>query len=95
MAARVPFLQGPELTGTLGCLRRLFVDATCYLATVPSYVGGPLAFGWATDKAGTRLLPLDLLRARFRDAAIETAYYTPEVHLAAFALPPYIAKLIP
>ncbi len=91
----VPFLQGPELTGTLGCLRRLFVDATCYLATVPSYVGGPLAFGWATDKAGTRLVPLDLLRARFRDAAIETAYYTPEVHLAAFALPPYIAKLIP
>ncbi len=90
----VPFLQGAELTGTLACFRRHFADATCYLATVPSYFGGPMAFGWASDDPAPRRIPLDTLRARFSAAAIETGYYTPEVHLGAFALPPYIAKLI-
>ena len=90
----VPFLQGAELTGTLACFRRHFADATCYLATVPSYFGGPMAFGWASDDPAPRRVGLDTLRARFAAAAIETAYYTPEVHLGAFALPPYIAKLI-
>jgi len=90
----VPFLQGAELTGTLACFRRHFADATCYLATVPTYFGGPMAFGWASDDPAPRRVPLDTLRARFAAAAIETGYYTPEVHLGAFALPPYIAKLI-
>ncbi len=90
----VPFLQGPELTGTLACFRRHFADATCYLATVPSYFGGPMAFGWASDDPAPRRVALDTLQARFAAAAIETGYYTPEVHLGAFALPPYIAKLI-
>ena len=90
----VPFLQGAELTGTLACFRRHFADATCYLATVPTYFGGPMAFGWASDDPAPRRVALDPLRARFSAAAIETGYYTPEVHLGAFALPPYIAKLI-
>ena len=90
----VPFLQGAELTGTLACFRRHFADATCYLATVPTYFGGPMAFGWASDDPAPRRVALDTLQARFAAAAIETGYYTPEVHLSAFALPPYIARLI-
>ena len=90
----VPFLQGAELTGTLACFRRHFADAGCYLATVPTYFGGPMAFGWASDDPAPRRVALDTLQARFAAAAIETGYYTPEVHLGAFALPPYIAKLI-
>jgi spermidine synthase len=35
----VPFLQGAELSGTMACLRPLFADVSCYLATVPTYVG--------------------------------------------------------
>jgi spermidine synthase len=90
----VPFLQGGELTGTLTALRPLFADAACYLATVPTYVGGPMAFGWASDDSGLRQVDLETLRKRWAEAGIETRYYTPEVHLAAFALPPYIAELI-
>ncbi|HSG91523.1 MAG TPA: polyamine aminopropyltransferase, partial [Pseudomonadales bacterium] len=90
----VPFLQARELAGTLAALRRIFADATCYLATVPTYVGGPMAFGWGTDDAGLRRTAIDVLRARFREAGIKTRYYTPEVHQAAFALPGYIAELI-
>jgi spermidine synthase len=89
----VPFLQGEELSATMACLRPLFADATCYLATVPSYVGGPMAFGWASDDAALRRVPVGVLGERLREAGLETRYYTPEVHLAAFALPRYIAEL--
>ena len=90
----VPFLQGGELTNTMRAFRALFTDATCYLATVPTYAGGPMAFGWGTDGAA-RGVTLETLRQRFAAAGIETDYYTPEVHLGAFALPPYVARLIP
>jgi len=90
----VPFLQASELTATMACLRGLFADATCYLATVPTYAGGPMAFGWASDESGLRTTPIETLRARFQAAAIETRYYTPEAHQGAFALPGYVAKLL-
>ncbi len=90
----VPFLQADELRQTLGFFRALFADATCYLATVPTYAGGPMAFGWASDDASLRKVPLETLQARFSAAAIDTRYYTPAVHKGAFALPPYIAELI-
>lgn len=89
----VPFLQGSELTGTMQAFRRLFADATCYLATVPTYAGGPMAFGWGTD-GSARATDLAALTARFAETAITTDYYTPEVHLGAFALPPYVSRLI-
>jgi spermidine synthase len=90
----VPFLQGEELTNTMRAFRALFSDATCYLATIPTYAGGPMAFGWGTDGAA-RATPPDVLQGRFDAAGIATDYYTPEVHKAAFALPGYVARLIP
>ncbi|WP_119167612.1 polyamine aminopropyltransferase [Algihabitans albus] len=90
----VPFLQPEELKQTLGFFRRLFADTTCYLATVPTYAGGPMAFGWATDDASLRKVPLETLQARFSAAGIDTRYYTPAVHLGALALPPYVAELV-
>lgn len=90
----VPFVQGDELSATLACLRPLFADATCYLAAVPTYVGGAMAFGWASDDLSLRQGSLEDLRARVEKAQITTRYYSPEVHLAAFAVPPYIAALM-
>ncbi|MGP1356130.1 polyamine aminopropyltransferase [Roseicyclus sp.] len=90
----VPFLQGGELTDTMRAFRALFSDATCYLATIPTYAGGPMALGWGTDGAA-RETDLATLKARFAASGIATDYYTPEVHQGAFALPPYVARLIP
>jgi spermidine synthase len=90
----VPFLQAAELRGTMGILRTLFADATCYLATVPTYAGGPMAFGWASDNAALREVPQDVLEQRFTAARIATGYYNPAVHRGAFALPGYVAELI-
>ncbi len=90
----VPFMQGDELTNTLRAFKALFADWTCYLATIPTYAGGPMAFGWGTDGDARQVSP-ETLQARFDAAGIETDYYTPEVHLGAFALPGYVKKLLP
>ena len=89
----VPFLQGDELKGTMRAFRALYRDATCYLATIPTYAGGPMAFGWGTDGAA-RQVELTVLETRFAAAGIATRYYTPEVHQAAFALPGYVKVLV-
>ncbi|MGH1413395.1 MAG: polyamine aminopropyltransferase [Pelagimonas sp.] len=90
----VPFMQGDELTNTMRAFQALFSDATCYLATVPTYAGGPMAFGWGTDSAA-RQVPLETLQARFSESGLAPDYYTPQVHQGAFALPGYVLKLIP
>jgi spermidine synthase len=90
----VPFMQGGELRGTVRLLRPLFADVGCYLAAVPTYVGGFMALGWASDNAALRAVAPDVLARRFAKAAIETRYYTPAAHRGAFALPKYVADLI-
>ncbi|MHC0052816.1 polyamine aminopropyltransferase [Actibacterium sp. D379-3] len=90
----VPFLQGDELTNTLRAFKALFTDWGCYMATIPTYAGGPMAFGWGTD-GGAGAVDVATLQARFAEAGFATGYYTPEVHKAAFALPAYVKKLLP
>jgi spermidine synthase len=72
----------------------LFADATCYLAAVPTYVGGFMAFGWGTDDPALRQVSPTTLEARFAAAAIATRYYTPDVHRASFALPRFILEIV-
>ncbi|GGD33261.1 polyamine aminopropyltransferase [Sinisalibacter lacisalsi] len=90
----VPFLQGAELTNTMRAFKALFPDWTCYLATIPSYAGGPMAMGWGSAGTARQTAP-EVLRARFEAAGLDTGYYTPEVHLGAFALPGYVRRLMP
>ena len=90
----VPFLQGEELTNTMRAFKALFRDATCYMATIPTYAGGPMAFGWGTDGTARQTSP-EVLEQRFEAAGISTRYYTPQVHTGAFALPRYVLDLIP
>lgn len=90
----VPFLQPDELSGTMRAFSTLFADASCYLATVPTYAGGPMAFGWGSDGAA-RDVTLDVIRQRVRESQLAFDYYTADVHKAAFALPGYVQKLLP
>ena len=90
----VPFLQPRELRDTHDRLGRLFADRGFFVAPVPSYYGGFMAFGWASDDPGLRRLGADTIRPRFAAAALTTGYYTPEVHVASFALPAYMLKAL-
>jgi spermidine synthase len=91
----VPFLQPDELVGTLRRCGRLFADAACYVAAVPTYIGGHLAMGWASDDKRLRRASARTIAARYaRAGRFATRYWTPDVHVAAFALPRYIADLV-
>lgn len=91
----VPFMQGDELTNTIRAFQALFSDASCYIASIPTYAGGPMAFGWGSHSAKGRDVDLATVQARFAAAGFECDYYNPEIHKAAFALPGYVKKLIP
>jgi spermidine synthase len=82
----VPFMQGDELAGTMRAFKTLFSDTACYLATIPTYTGGPMALGWGSNGTA-RDVSLELLEKRFADSGLDPFYYTPQVHKAAFALP--------
>lgn len=90
----VPFVQEEELKTSYDRLSSLFKDVSFYLAAIPSYVGGVMAYGWATDEPDHRKVSLARLVERYVEAGIATDYYTPEVHLAAFALPLHIQKIL-
>jgi len=91
----VPFFQNNELTTTLLRSRRLFADASCYVAAIPVYVGGHMALGIASDDKQVRRHSVATIARRYRKAGnFKTKYWTPEVHVAAFAQPRFIAELI-
>ena len=90
----VPFMQPGELRSSAAHMREFFADVSCYLATIPTYVGGAMAMGWATDNADLRKVKLETLETRFQGLKLDNRYYTPEVHKGAFALPPYVSELL-
>lgn len=87
------FTQPDEIRTTAERLAPVFEDVAFYTAMVPTYIGGPMAFAWATDDGDLRKVSLELLRSRFADSGIDTRYYTPEVHQGAFALPRFMLDL--
>jgi len=90
----VPFMQPDELKNTVTHLRHLFNDASCYLASIPTYVGGPMALGWASDNPDVRTVAQSVLEERYAAAGIKTRFYTPAVHRGAFSLPGYVSEII-
>ena len=90
----VPFMQADELRDTNLRRAKAFPDTWAYVAAVPTYVGGYMTLGWAAKDATLRHHDAATIRARAEAAGIlgTTRYWTPEVHVGAFALPPYIAE---
>jgi spermidine synthase len=93
----VPFMQADELRDTSARRRAFFPHVTAYVAAVPTYVGGFMTLGWAAKDASLAVTPVETIRTRARQAGIlgTTRYWTPEIHIGAFNLPPYIARHLP
>lgn len=90
----VPFLQSDEVVNSWHRLGESFADVSFYIAPVPTYQGGHMAFGWATDDTAKRHQSVDSLTARFSPLGLKTRYYTPAVHVGAFALPQWMLDLL-
>ncbi|WP_338663206.1 polyamine aminopropyltransferase [Pararoseomonas sp. SCSIO 73927] len=93
----VPIMQAEELAETSIRRGKAFPDISAYVAAVPTYVGGLMTLGWAAKDASMRAVSVQVIRARAERAGIlgRTGYWTPEIHVGSFNLPPYIAKHLP
>ncbi len=93
----VPFMQADELRETSLRRAQFFPHVTAYVAAVPTYVGGYMTLGWAGKDASLTQLSPEVIAARAEAAGIagKSEYWTPHVHVAAFWLPPYIARHLP
>lgn len=91
----VPHMQGPELTEAIKLFQKIWAESGSYLAVVPTYVCGFMSMTWASDRDITDIDPRKVF-ARFDAAKLPALrYYNPEIHFAAFALPNFVAGLIP
>lgn len=93
----VPFMQHDELHDTSLRRAKFIPHVGAYVAAVPTYVGGYMTLGFAAKQAGLDAVPVETVRTRAEAAGIigQTRYWTPEIHAAAFHLPPYIAQHLP
>ncbi len=93
----VPFYQPWEITEALTELARFFPKSGLYLSVVPTYIGGFMALSWAS-KGGKALGSADGIKKAakaYKKSKLKCDYYNPAIHAAAFALPNWIAKLVP
>jgi spermidine synthase len=92
----VPFYQPWEITAALEELSRFFPKSGLYLTVVPTYIGGFMALSWAS-KGGKLGTPAGIKRAAaaYKKSKLKTDYYNSAVHAASFALPEWIARLVP
>jgi spermidine synthase len=89
------FLFPEQLKATTAVFAALFKRVAPYLCVQPCYFGGPFALNFATDEKDHLKLDEKDLAKRQRKRGIEgLKYWTPEVHLAAFALPAYARKVV-
>jgi spermidine synthase len=83
-----PFYHPQQLEGVCKRLASSFDTVQPFLAPVPTYAGGMLALVAAGESYSALRPSMTMLRTRFEQLQPNTSYYTPEVHQAAFALPP-------
>lgn len=93
----VPFMQADELHETSARRAQFFPHVSAYVAAVPTYVGGFMTLGIASKGKNPAQQNAEEVRARAVQAGIagKTDYWTPEIHVGAFNLPPYIARHLP
>ncbi|MEM1139767.1 MAG: polyamine aminopropyltransferase [Pseudomonadota bacterium] len=91
----VPFFQAEELVEALTHLQKVFPQSGVLLTVVPTYVGGFMALTWGGN--GLALGTPDGIAGADRNFSarpVDTDYYTPALHGAAFALPRWIERLV-
>jgi len=88
-----PFYFRDEVRLVWRNLREVFEAVRLYLGFVPTYPSGL----WSYAMASRHLPTLDeaTLQSRYQERQLTTCrYYCPEVHLASFALPPFVSELL-
>ncbi len=86
----VPFMQPTGIYNMQNMLSKFFEAVDFYQATIPTYVGGSMVFGFATN---AKTNSFDEIKRRTTTLQNQLHYWTPEIHQAAFLLPPFLQAL--
>jgi spermidine synthase len=89
-----PWLQPDVVIRAVNAMRAHFSQVRVYLGHVPTYPAGLWSFAMAARGYRTEVPSEEELAERFQRLALKTRYYTPEIHRAAFVLPPFIQELL-
>lgn len=89
-----PLFMGSELHRQVACLREVFPIVRTYLGIVPGYPGALWSYTIGSKSHDPARVTLSAIAQRLARSAVQTRYYTPEVHHAAFALPPFVAEIV-
>lgn len=91
----LPFLFPEHLAGTTRVFASLFKRVAPYMCTQPCYFGGPFALNWASDEKAHLKVDADSLAKKQKKRGISgLKYWTPAVHVGAFALPAYAQNVV-
>ena len=83
-----PFYHPEAITKIYRGLGEAFANVRMYWGVCPSYLGAFWTFAYASQER-------DPLRDLVPPTGLETRYWTPEVHRAAFVLPPFVQACLP
>jgi spermidine synthase len=87
------FMEG-ELRSQVANLRQAFPIVRTYLGCVPTYPGSLWSYSIGSKRHDPLAVTREAIAARLANDGIQSRYYDPAVHHAAFALPPFIAQMV-
>ncbi|NPV27049.1 MAG: polyamine aminopropyltransferase [Firmicutes bacterium] len=83
-----PFINNDLISQVYKDISRIFPITKLYLASIPTYPSGLWSFTMGSKKHDPEMVD------EKRCLAIDTKYYTPELHKAVFKLPRFVADLL-
>lgn len=89
-----PLFMANELRSQVLNLRRAFPIVRTYLGIVPGYPGGLWSYTIGSKRYDPLAVERATIAARLTHSCIQARYYTPDVHHAAFALPPFVGDIV-
>lgn len=89
-----PLFMGGELRRQAANLRQVFPVVRTYLGMVTGYPGGIWTYTIGSKRHDPTTVARETITRRLAANTAPTRYYTPDIHHAAFVLPPFIADLL-
>ncbi len=89
-----PLFMADELKSQVENMRRVFPIVRTYLGYVPGYPGCLWSYTIGSKRHGPTAVDKTTIGERLARASMSPRYYSPEIHHAAFALPPFVAEMI-
>lgn len=89
-----PFYQPDELASTMPQLQRHFACSGLYQTVTPTYIGGQMALTWGSKTTQLGTADAETLGRLVETIGVRTDYYSAHMHMAAFAVPPWIGRLL-